>query len=427
MSIDKFKEEMPAGLYEKVKVQTLTIFCFAVLMFFAGFISAYIVQSSDKVWVQVAFPEVFTYSTISVILVSALLLLAKIFVKKNNARAVSGLIIGTIVFGLSFCYFQVQGWNELVTSGNLISVHVINPKGQYDDKFYFEKSGEKITHDGQHYFLGEDQLDDADVVRLKLFAADICESNYRLSQRTKMSLEENWSPFTIRSSDNREVVFEGPLQLWNGTDSLSFSEKQNLFDFALAVHRNMEYFKLTGEYGKDFVILLNGEALDYENKKFFYRELVMEEDAKNSIAGPFYPGNGNGPCTIENGVVINSDGAAVDVSSGKWDFTCKIGKVLFSIRIEDGVWIREKSEISEDDYGAINNRKNSTSSYIWVLTVSHFLHIIGGIIYLLILFKLALNKRIDERNQVKIRLANIYWHVLGGLWVFLFLFFQYYH
>ena len=424
MSIEKFKEEMPAGLYEKVKVQTLTIFCFAVLMFFAGFISAYIVQSSDKVWVQISFPESFNYSTVSVILVSLFLLLAKLFTKKERDKAVTILIVGAIVFGCAFCYFQFKGWGELVRGGNMVSVHVINPKGQYGNKFHFVKEGEAITHDGQNYYKGENLLSDPDVVQLKLFAADICENNYQFGQ--EMTLEESWDPFSIVSTEGRKVEFDGNSQRWKGDSTLSFSERQDLFNFSLAVHLNMEYFKLTGEYGKDFTVLLNGEGLEYENKKFFYKEQLMNDEIKNNITDPFYL-EGVGSCTLKNGLVVSNKGEVVDVSKGVWNITCKIGKVLFAIRIDDGVWTRQKSEISRDDYAAINNRSNSTSSYIWVLTVAHFLHIIGGIIYLITLFKLALNKRIVERNQVKIRLANIYWHVLGGLWVFLFLFFQYYH
>ena len=183
MSVEKFREEMPAGLYEKVKVQTLTIFCFAVLMFFAGFISAYIVQSSDKVWVQVAFPEVFSYSTICVVLVSLFLILAKIFTKKQRSGAVSMIIIAAIVFGCAFCYFQVKGWNELVRGGNLVSVHVINPIGQYDSKFHFEKNGEKITHDGQRYFEGSELLSEEDVIQLNFLLQMFVMANIHLARK----------------------------------------------------------------------------------------------------------------------------------------------------------------------------------------------------------------------------------------------------
>ena len=88
MSVQKFKEELPEGIYEKVKVQTLTIFCFAIVMIFAGFISAYIVQSSDKVWVKLSPPEAFLYSTICVLLTSAFLIAALISVKKGANKVV---------------------------------------------------------------------------------------------------------------------------------------------------------------------------------------------------------------------------------------------------------------------------------------------------------------------------------------------------
>ena len=75
----------------------------------------------------------------------------------------------------------------------------------------------------------------------------------------------------------------------------------------------------------------------------------------------------------------------------------------------------------------IEGKKNTTSSYFYVMTGIHFLHIVGGLIYLLTLFIMALNKRFAPDNNLKIRLGGIYWHVLGGIWVILFFFFQYYH
>lgn len=424
MSVQKFKEELPEGLYEKVKVQTLTIFCFAIVMIFAGFISAYIVQSSDKVWVKLSPPEAFFYSTICVLLTSAFLIVALISIKKGANKVVTVLLAFALLSGLSFCYYQYKGWGQLISGGNLVSVHIINSIGQYDSKFHFEKEGQRIEHDGKKYVIDGEEIDAAEVIKMRQFAQDVCGNEYQLIEQ-EISLAENWEPYSIVSSDDRVVRFEGSLVSWQNDTILNYSEKQDLFNFALAVHLKMEYFKLTGKYGSDFVLLLNKEELEFEKRRFYYKELILtEEEIKGVEGSDFDEGQ---EIKIKNGVLSTDDGEVIDVSQGYWDFDYRAGKVDFSIVIENGVWTRLRSEISGDDYAAIKNRGNTASSYLWVVSIVHFLHIIGGIIYLISLFILALNKQIVAYNKVKIRLANIYWHVLGGLWVFLFLFFQYYH
>lgn len=424
MSVQKFKEELPEGIYEKVKVQTLTIFCFAIVMIFAGFISAYIVQSSDKVWVKLSPPEAFLYSTICVLLTSAFLIAALISVKKGANKVVTGLLVLALLSGSSFCYYQYKGWGQLISGGNLVSVHIVNSIGQYDSKFHFEKNGQRIDHDGQNYFMSGENLDQTDVTKLRQFAHDICENKYQLVNQV-MSLEESWEPFTIVSSGNSTVQFGDTSISWQNDSILNYSEKQDLFNFALAVHLKMEYFKLTGTYGTDFTLLLNQEELEFDNRRFFYKELILTEEEILGVEGSDF--DEGKEIKIKDGTLTAENGEIIDVSNGYWDFDYRAGKVDFSIVIENGVWTRLRSEISGDDYAAIKNRGNTASSYLWVVSIVHFLHIIGGIIYLLSLFILALNKQIVSYNKVKIRLANIYWHVLGGLWVFLFLFFQYYH
>ena len=424
MSVQKFKEELPEGLYEKVKVQTLTIFCFAIVMIFAGFISAYIVQSSDKVWVKLSPPEAFLFSTVCVLITSAFLIIALFILKKGSTKWVTRFLGLALISGLAFCYYQYKGWGQLISGGNLVSVHIINSIGQYDSKFHFEKEGQRIEHDGKKYVIDGEEIDAAEVIKMRQFAQDVCGNEYQLIEQ-EISLAENWEPYSIVSSDDRVVRFEGSLVSWQNDTILNYSEKQDLFNFALAVHLKMEYFKLTGKYGSDFVLLLNKEELEFEKRRFYYKELILtEEEIKGVEGSDFDEGQ---EIKIKNGVLSTDDGEVIDVSQGYWDFDYRAGKVDFSIVIENGVWTRLRSEISGDDYAAIKNRGNTASSYLWVVSIVHFLHIIGGIIYLISLFILALNKQIVAYNKVKIRLANIYWHVLGGLWVFLFLFFQYYH
>jgi cytochrome c oxidase subunit 3 len=75
----------------------------------------------------------------------------------------------------------------------------------------------------------------------------------------------------------------------------------------------------------------------------------------------------------------------------------------------------------------INKQFNSASGYLYVLSFLHLLHLIGGLIYLLILIIMTFLGRITSENQLKPKLAGIYWHFLDFLWIYLFFFLLFIH
>lgn len=65
---------------------------------------------------------------------------------------------------------------------------------------------------------------------------------------------------------------------------------------------------------------------------------------------------------------------------------------------------------------------NSSSSFIYVMTGFHGLHIISGIVVLLIALVAIFRYKVHSRNMLKIELCSTYWHFLGALWLSLFVF-----
>ena len=61
-------------------------------------------------------------------------------------------------------------------------------------------------------------------------------------------------------------------------------------------------------------------------------------------------------------------------------------------------------------------------SFIYVIAGVHLLHILGGIILLLVTLSKAVNLKIHRKELVFINICKTYWHFLGILWIFLFLF-----
>lgn len=69
---------------------------------------------------------------------------------------------------------------------------------------------------------------------------------------------------------------------------------------------------------------------------------------------------------------------------------------------------------------------NASGAYMYALTGMHLAHLIGGVISIIfIIIKSLLNKYSSE-NWHGVYVASMYWHFLGILWVFLFLFLNYF-
>ncbi len=70
---------------------------------------------------------------------------------------------------------------------------------------------------------------------------------------------------------------------------------------------------------------------------------------------------------------------------------------------------------------------NAAGSFIYVLTGLHAFHLFSGIIFLIIVLISALQYKVHSRKMLQIEMCTTYWHFLGGLWVYLFLFLTLYN
>lgn len=66
---------------------------------------------------------------------------------------------------------------------------------------------------------------------------------------------------------------------------------------------------------------------------------------------------------------------------------------------------------------------NPSGSFLYVLTGLHGLHIISAVIFLMVVLYEASRLRVNSRNMAQMEMCTTYWHFLGGLWIYLFIFF----
>ena len=68
---------------------------------------------------------------------------------------------------------------------------------------------------------------------------------------------------------------------------------------------------------------------------------------------------------------------------------------------------------------------NSASSFLYVLSGLHLAHLIGGVIALIVTLFGSVKEKYNSENFTGLKICATYWHFLGALWLYLFLFLIY--
>ena len=64
----------------------------------------------------------------------------------------------------------------------------------------------------------------------------------------------------------------------------------------------------------------------------------------------------------------------------------------------------------------------ASGSFIYVFTGLHALHLVSGIIFLMITSWSSIRSEVHSKRLLRIEMCTTYWHFLGGLWLYLYLF-----
>lgn len=66
-----------------------------------------------------------------------------------------------------------------------------------------------------------------------------------------------------------------------------------------------------------------------------------------------------------------------------------------------------------------------SSSFVYVISAVHLLHILGGLIFLALVLVKTFRYQVHKKNMLAISLCSTYWHFVGMLWVYLYYFLTY--
>ncbi|MCU0442312.1 MAG: cytochrome c oxidase subunit 3 [Bacteroidia bacterium] len=66
---------------------------------------------------------------------------------------------------------------------------------------------------------------------------------------------------------------------------------------------------------------------------------------------------------------------------------------------------------------------NPSESFVYIISGVHLLHMLGGLVFLLIVLVKTFQYKVHKKNLLTINLCTTYWHFLGLVWVYLYFFF----
>ena len=65
---------------------------------------------------------------------------------------------------------------------------------------------------------------------------------------------------------------------------------------------------------------------------------------------------------------------------------------------------------------------NPSESFFYIISGLHVLHMIGGMVFLLVIIAKAFKFQVHKKNLLPINLCTTYWHFLGATWIYLYFF-----
>jgi cytochrome c oxidase subunit 3 len=99
----------------------------------------------------------------------------------------------------------------------------------------------------------------------------------------------------------------------------------------------------------------------------------------------------------------------------------RIGMVittLLGIVFLAGQWYSWVALVDRDVYFV----GNPAGSFLYVFTGLHGIHLISGVIFLIIVLISSFRYKVHSKNMDVMEMCVTYWHFLGGLWLYLFMF-----
>jgi cytochrome c oxidase subunit III len=87
-----------------------------------------------------------------------------------------------------------------------------------------------------------------------------------------------------------------------------------------------------------------------------------------------------------------------------------------------GQWLAWGKLVENGVYFVNRESSGVSGSFLYVISGFHGLHIVSGLIFLLVVLVAVFKYKVHSKRLLQIEMCTTYWHFLGGLWLYLFVF-----
>ena len=136
------KEDFRLAKWQKVAKPLVWVGIVSIIMLFASMTSAVIVRKGDGDWLQYEIPEIFLWSSITIVISSLTLIFAYQRAKKDQQKGLKSGLLMTLLLSIVFILFQFEGYDQLVQQGVFFTGAEHNASGS----FLYIISGLHILH-----------------------------------------------------------------------------------------------------------------------------------------------------------------------------------------------------------------------------------------------------------------------------------------
>jgi cytochrome c oxidase subunit 3 len=227
-----------------------------------------------------------------------------------------------------------------------------------------------------------------------------------------------------------------------------------------------------GRYGDYFEIRQGNDLLEVNGNSFMkkgeflndkdqealqdFARLFVKDSDSSKVGKIDYPNYGKDftliyryePLLLMNGFLHHEDSTPIllsdwlrlremmiHVAAGRGDFFVKgdYGKdfQLYyggePIQYEKRVLFYKGKKLSRGLQLKLYDSKDNATSYLYILTFLHLLHILATLLYMFAFTKRTYSNEFSESNTLGMRATAIFWHYLGALWLYLLLFLLFVH
>ena len=223
-----------------------------------------------------------------------------------------------------------------------------------------------------------------------------------------------------RYGDFYQLKIDGKYMEVNANDyylagkPMNPAQKKDVSAFAQQfVHIDSAIPKTLKDYGKKYIFLYKNEEVRFENGK------LIAGDSTELLYTDLH--------RLKDLAITLRDGRGDFFLKGKMGKDFHIYYKGKELQYANRSLQYNGTKLSAPLQLKMNSAADTATSYLYIITALHFLHILATMIYMLRMSIHSFTGALERNDYLKVRMGAIFWHFLGLLWIYLLLFLLFIH